>query len=78
MPGSSIYLQIKHFIEKDWIVINRTDFVKQLQRLKEEKQITEEEFKSLIELYHERYKNPLTSFCSAAATAGVLLTSALV
>jgi hypothetical protein len=77
MPGSSIYLQIKRFIERDWIVIDPTEVVKQLRGLKEEKQITEEEFKALVELYQERYKNAFTSFLSAVATAGFLLASAL-
>jgi hypothetical protein len=77
MPGSSIYLQIKRFIEKDWIISNPAEVVNQLQLLKEEKQITDDEFKSLIELYQDRYKNAFTSFCGAVATAGFLLASAL-
>jgi hypothetical protein len=77
MPGSSIYLQIKRFIEKDWISSNPAEVVNQLQLLKEEKQITDEEFKSLIELYQDRYKNAFTSFCGAVETAGFLLASAL-
>jgi len=59
MPDSRIYLQIREFIEKDWIVVDPTKIVKQLERLKEENQITEAEFKSLLEFYHKKYKNSL-------------------
>ena len=56
MEHSAVYHQLKDMIEKNWVVTNITEFVQQLQLLKEEGKLTSEEHKALLVLYLEMLK----------------------
>jgi hypothetical protein len=56
MEHSAVFHELKDMIEKNWVVTNTTEFVQQLQLLKEEGKITSEEHKALLVLYLEMLK----------------------
>lgn len=57
MDHSSIFVELKAMIEKDWIAKSPSEFLQQLAGLERDGQITTEEHGLLWELYLGKFKN---------------------
>jgi hypothetical protein len=51
MRQTTIYRELEAMIEKNWLVKSPTELDQLLARLEKDRQITREEYRSLLELY---------------------------
>ena len=57
MEPSTIFIELKAMIEKNWLPKSMSEFDQTLEQLEEEGRITAEERRSLMELYIRSYKD---------------------